>query len=231
MIWRKMPKQLYKIVQFHGGLNSNSDARDIAENELSEATDIMVDELGKITLMDGITAHVSGSPEDDQATGWTGTIIPGYGLFYFSHDRTGAEDKGSSEGLTGDDYLAIYDGNDGQIWIYSRVANVWNDDAAVANTGVIDIGSSNTATAEVNFYSVDGAIRVCDGNFSNSNSSQWYGYVNRKHFSNKGSAGTAQTYSKWVSSDQQMGPPTRGLVGDDHPNFTQLIYHYISSFR
>ena len=157
-----MPKQLYKITQFHGGLNSNSDARDIAENELSEATDVMVDELGKIRMMGGIAAHVSGSPEDDQATGWTGTIIPGYGLFQFSHDRTGAEDKGSSEAITGDDYLAIYDGNDGQVWIYSRVANVWNDDAAAANTGVIDIGSSNTTTAEVNFYVVDGTLRVVE---------------------------------------------------------------------
>ena len=38
-----MPKQIYKITQFHGGLNSNSDARDIAESELSAATDVMVD--------------------------------------------------------------------------------------------------------------------------------------------------------------------------------------------
>jgi hypothetical protein len=52
-----MPKQLYKIVQFHGGLNSNSDARDIAENELSEAIDVMVDELGKIRMMGGTTAQ------------------------------------------------------------------------------------------------------------------------------------------------------------------------------
>jgi len=29
-----MPKQIYKIDQFHGGLNSSADARDIAENEL-----------------------------------------------------------------------------------------------------------------------------------------------------------------------------------------------------
>ena len=74
-----MPKQLYKITQFHGGLNSNSDARDIAENELSDATDVMVDELGKIRLMGGTAAHVSGSPVDDQSSGWTGTLVPGYG--------------------------------------------------------------------------------------------------------------------------------------------------------
>ncbi len=29
-----MPKQIFKIDQFHGGLSTNSDPRDIAENEL-----------------------------------------------------------------------------------------------------------------------------------------------------------------------------------------------------
>ena len=219
-----MPKQLYKITQFHGGLNSNSDARDIAENELSEATDVMVDELGKIRLMGGTAAHVSGSPEDDQATGWdngSAPIIPGYGLFYFSHDRTGAEDKGSSEAITGDDYLAIYDGNDGQVWIYSRVRDTWDDIDGTDDTGVIDIGSSNTTTAQVNFYTVDGAIRVCDGNFANSNTNQWYGYINRKHFvlqdlssdvaGNNGD--TLYTYSGWYAKDQELAAPTRGLLG------------------
>ena len=52
-----MPKQVYRILQFHGGLNSNSDPRDIAENELSDATDIMVDEVGKVRMQGGIAAQ------------------------------------------------------------------------------------------------------------------------------------------------------------------------------
>ena len=215
-----MPKQLYKITQFHGGLNSNSDARDIAENELSEATDVMVDELGKIRLMGGITAHKA---DVNAVSGWTGTLIAGYGLFYFSHDRTGAEDKGSSEAVTGDNYLAIYDGNDGQVWIYSEVVDDaggtgWDDDVSSSGNGVIDIGSSNTSTAQVSYYSVDGALRICDGLHANSNTPQWYGYVQRSHFSlERGSAGGELSeiteYSKWVASDQQMAAPTKGLLG------------------
>ena len=77
-----MPKQIVKMEQFHGGLNSNSDPRDIAPNELSEATDIMVDDLGKIRTMGGTAAHAADSNP-------TVTIEPGYGLFQFSHDRTG----------------------------------------------------------------------------------------------------------------------------------------------
>ena len=93
-----MPKQLYKITQFHGGLNSNSDARDIAENELSEATDVMVDELGKIRMMGGTTAHAATSNP-------TVVINPGYGLFYFSHDRLEGNDAGAADvAETGADY-------------------------------------------------------------------------------------------------------------------------------
>ena len=37
-----MPKQIHNIQQFHGGLSSNSDPRDIDDSELSIATDVMV---------------------------------------------------------------------------------------------------------------------------------------------------------------------------------------------
>ena len=74
-----MPKQILKIDQFHGGLSSNSDPRDIADNELSAATDVMVDEIGKIRTMGGTaTAHTGTSAV---------TLTPGYGLAQFNHDK------------------------------------------------------------------------------------------------------------------------------------------------
>ena len=82
-----MPKQILKLDQFHGGLNSNSAPRDIAPNELSIATDVMVDELGKIRMM-GENTTTGVEPPANAAV-----INPGYGLFQFSHDRTGAEQK------------------------------------------------------------------------------------------------------------------------------------------
>ena len=77
-----MPKQVWKIERFDGGLNTNSDPRDIADNELAAATDIIVDNVGKIRTMGGTTAH-------DAAASASGTISAGYGLFQFSHDRLG----------------------------------------------------------------------------------------------------------------------------------------------
>ena len=37
-----MPKEVYKIEQFHGGLNSNSDPRDLVENDIADATDALL---------------------------------------------------------------------------------------------------------------------------------------------------------------------------------------------
>ena len=84
-----MPKQIYKIDQFHGGLNSNADPRDISDNELSAATDIMVDQLGKIRSIGSSAAHASQTGVG--STAHTHEITPGYGLFAWKSDRTAAQ--------------------------------------------------------------------------------------------------------------------------------------------
>jgi len=77
-----MPKQILEINPFHGGLNNNGDPRDIKVEELSQAQDIMVDEIGKVRTMGSHVAHDSSSKSV--------TITEGHGLFSFSHDRMGA---------------------------------------------------------------------------------------------------------------------------------------------
>ena len=203
-----MPKQFYKITQFHGGLNSNSDARDIAENELSEATDVMVDELGKIRMMGGEATHgsTSLSPRANQ-------INPGYGLFQFSHDRIDGHTAGSGV-TTGADYLVLSEPDTaGTVDIYSDQDNTWGSPL----TGM----TNNTGGLRKDvFYTVDGALRVSDAEFGNTNTPKWYGYVHRSHFSidrdtPPAELGTITEYSTWISSDQQMSAPTRGLLGRD----------------
>ena len=52
-----MPKQVYKVEQFHGGLNNQADPRDIEDSQLSVATDVCVDEVGRIRPLGGIASH------------------------------------------------------------------------------------------------------------------------------------------------------------------------------
>tara|TARA_Y100001938_G_scaffold145994_2_gene223880 strand:- start:14067 stop:17246 length:3180 start_codon:yes stop_codon:yes gene_type:complete len=93
-----MPKQIFKIDQFHGGLNNNSDPRDIADNELSEAIDVGIDFVGKMRPGYGNT--------DISTPSTTAlTIVPGYGIFPFRHDRLYAQ-QDSVELLSDGDFLS-----------------------------------------------------------------------------------------------------------------------------
>jgi|3_EtaG_2_1085321.scaffolds.fasta_scaffold26636_3 hypothetical protein len=158
-----MPKQIYKIEHFHGGLNSNSDPRDISTTELSSATDVMVDEVGSIRTIGNIQATY----ETLDNAGATVTEIAGAGFFQFDHDRTGAEDAGTSEDETGDSYLALYDDNDAEIWVYSKAVTNWDDDVAVNEHGVITFdGKGTSGAAKPVFTSIDGAVRVSSGEFA-----------------------------------------------------------------
>ena len=62
-----MPKQTFKIEGFHGGLNSNSDPRDIRDNESPSLKDVAIDSVGKIKTLggsDGGSIFHSGNARD-----------------------------------------------------------------------------------------------------------------------------------------------------------------------
>ena len=186
-----MPKQIYKIDQFHGGLNNNSDARDIDENELSVATDVMVDEIGKITMMGGIDAQ--------GAAARTNQINPGYGLFQFSHDRVDGHTSAAAadDPETGADYFAFSEPDTaGTVDIYSAEDTTWGSPI----TGM----TNNTGGLRKDaFYFVDGALRISDGEFGNTNVNKWYGYTYAKLFQT--AAGTPElTLSQWSLENQEL---------------------------
>ena len=204
-----MPKQIWKIDQFHGGLNNNSDPRDIAPNELSAATDVMVDEIGKIRPMGGTAAH-------GEVPSNTTSINPGYGLFQFSHDRLGASTTSASQYETGDDYLAMADATTGDVDIYSLANDAWV-------TGVVTLGP--TAGMKAVFYIADGVLRVLDGNFSTTNEAMWYGYIDRYFFGDGINGLTSSGYTngarlnKWVQEKASIkAVPLAHVRGNDAPD-------------
>ena len=186
-----MPKQILKIEQFHGGLNTNSDPRDIAVNELSGATDVMVDELGKVRLMGGSTAHGTMDARANQ-------INPGYGLFQFSHDREDGHTiaAGADDAETGADYMAFSEADDaGTVDIYSA-----EDDGFES---VITGMTNNTGGLRKDvFYYVNGGLRVSDANFGNSNEPVWFGYINRFFFGDGTTGYDGDNHSQGVQISQ-----------------------------
>ena len=199
-----MAKKVHTISQFHGGLNTQANPSDLKDNEMPILEDAMVDELGKIKMMGGIATSI----DTADTSGITGTMKAGYGIHAWKSDYTGAEDKGSSEATTGDNYVAMYDGDDGQVWVYSDAVGTsgdgWDDDVSSSTNGVIDIGSSNTSSAQPCFYSIDGGLRISDGNHSSSNLPQWYQYIKRTLFQ---SGSDTVSDDKWYATNQFIISP------------------------
>ena len=105
-----MPKQIFKIDQFHGGLNNNADPRDVNVNEFPTSVNAMYDYPGRIRLMGktqiGEAANSSFTMAEFPELGTS--FIKAHGLFTFSHDRKNAHIvDGSDDALSdGDDYIA-----------------------------------------------------------------------------------------------------------------------------
>lgn len=87
-----MPKQIIEINPFHGGMNNNTDPRDLQHDELASAEDVMVDKIGRIRTGPAIVSHASNDPAItiDDISDRTGTS-----LFAFSHDYVNAGAEGN----------------------------------------------------------------------------------------------------------------------------------------
>ena len=83
-----MPKQQLVLNQFEGGLMEYHNARDIPENALSKADNVMVDKLGQIRLMGRQRPHPTiGNPSNNGFENLiTANVTPGYGLHGFGGD-------------------------------------------------------------------------------------------------------------------------------------------------
>ena len=207
-----MPKQILEINPFHGGLNNNGDPRDIKIEELSQAQDIMIDEIGKVRTMGSHVAHDAGSK--------TVTISEGHGLFYFSHDRLGAQDASSGQAQTGDDYLALANADSGaDIEIYSNSDTSWSSAARIV---LGDGTSSIDPIMKAVYYYADGNLRVGDGAFGAAKRVKWYGYIDR-YFYGDGSTGydvgdtnNGWLVDSWYSSNANLEPvPIKSIFGYD----------------
>ena len=186
-----MPKQIWKIDQFHGGLNSNSDPRDIADNELSTVTGLMVDEVGKIRTMGATTEwHSSAS------SNFNGGIQPGYGLFHFAHDYLGAGVNLPPYEIPSS-YIAFWDDDNSEVAILENLGGTF----PVVGTSKISLGGSGGKPC---FYYVDGALRVSDGNFGANNTNKWYGHIKRTWFPDINSG---YAIDDWYEAPQKLLPP------------------------
>lgn len=171
-----MPKKEQKLLGFHGGINDNTDPKDIQEFELAEATGVDVSRIGRMVGI-GDTSGTAIVAQKDY------DLQKGYGLFYYSSDYD------SSGNLGTEDWLTYYHVDDNKIYLVTR------DDGA---TDSFTLGSG----AKPNYLVANGALRVSDSTFTND--TMWRGFVDSKLFQYNSSKADYLTINEWVNTAQQL---------------------------
>lgn len=153
-----MAKQTYVINEFHGGLNSNSDPRDIQKGE-SPNVSASIDNLGKLRT-------IGAFDKGDASNNSTSTITHKHGLFVMGSDRQ-IDNSAADETL-----IFHYD--------FGTNIDVYDSDGWHASE------ITTPSSAKPVYYSADGVLRINDVNLGGLG--RWYGYINRTVFASLGSS-------------------------------------------
>ena len=197
-----MAKRIFRVDQFHGGINSNSAHRDIDKDEVVDAVDIDIDTLGQVNIMESQATH-------SDTTGMSQAVNPGYGMFHFKTDR----ENDGTKGIT--NWLAIADSTNYQIDMFSL------EDSGSKNMEAGEITLANTAGSgakefKPTFYYADGALRVSANNLDNQtkeNSSKWYGLIDRKLFQGTDNVSGLKTIAaNYYEEGQELESPDGNSV-------------------
>jgi hypothetical protein len=218
-----MPKKPFSIGTFKG-LNSEADPRDIEPGALVTADDVFIDKQGKIRLARVAQKY---SPGDDVSNDTDINYVPyrGYGLFEFGSDYDMAGTAANTNYLLlqgGAEFVLAENYNDSDFDV--------DDDFYTADTAStsFSLGTSNT-NVKPNYYYVDGALRICDGHFGNTNNSpKWLGYINRTHFDGLTPGGSADTYAGWYIQNQEIVAPTT-ITGSGYPSAGNINIYITSN--
>ena len=120
-----MPKQVWKIDKFEGGINDKSDARDILDSQLVQADGIEVNNVGKIVIGGGPQAvYKSGTSVPTDVGAWDPNsdnslpgITQGYGLVKFGTDYSSTATDAETK------YLGFFDTANNDLSILTTTSN------------------------------------------------------------------------------------------------------------
>jgi len=100
-----MPKQIYKINDWSGGINNRKDPRDLPDRQYSFIKNMSIDALGKIKTAGGLYNHIEDSDGSTNLTQYIpsvgNTVLGGFGLFYFESDHSKDADQIITETKSG----------------------------------------------------------------------------------------------------------------------------------
>ena len=246
-----MPKQLFPIKKFEGGVNSKSDPRDIGENQFVDVDNFLVNDIGRLTAAECFTDENNFTSPASAAT----TETVGTGAFAFKSDyairkvkpgtqsavQVRNDDSGNNntneEGVKS--YFVVNDAFAREIKLYGDVedgANQWSLDGVFKFTentdGSADSASGNDVNAvEAVYYYADGALRVADANATNTNNTKnvpmWIGHVQKVKL--------GVSVNSWVKETNALHPHgstnSQFLTGTAPTYTTESNYPSVGTFR
>ena len=190
-----MPKQYLQISNFSGGLNTQFDPRDVAENELTDASNVQVYKSGQI-----YSSRVS----TDVTTRSGGTLTSGKGLFLFKSDN-----DISSSVTVPIELLAACDVASSTVDIIEDPFNTGGIRDNSGHLAAFDLGS-NHGGDEFVYYYVDGALRVTDSeNGQSGNTTKWFGHLDRSGPSN---TVPGEDKNEWLAESNNLASPSAGDI-------------------
>lgn len=168
-----MPKQVYNILSFHGGISNDADPRDIADKQFADLQNVAIDEVGKIIVLGDIkTTHFT------QAGAIT--VPGGRGLMSIKTDYDNFMTAADAIAGVGSGAAAITPGtNGGKYYITEGAEKVTiGSQTGVADTAdetVDDLPVDNLA--EASMYWAKGALRIYDADHTTDVVPTWRGFI------------------------------------------------------
>ena len=207
-----MPKDVYVLRGFHGGINQGADAKDIQDSDVVHADNIDIAIPGQV----GMGRAEQDNEEGVSIMGSNNLDNVGSGLHTFRSDydmlkgNDSRKVSGDSFNTQGTDYIVTASTN--KVDIYDCRNNYLDDDALALG--------SDVSGCELAMHSADGALHVVDSNFDNANPGRWLGFIDKKFFINDVDADGVVQKKGWVDADSKiMWPYSSGFQVqiDNHP--------------
>jgi len=106
----------------------------------------------------------------------------------------------------GDSLILVANPAANDIDVFSTGANNYTHNTIVLRS------SASTIASKVKYYRVEDAIRCCDTADTNDCKIQWYGWVQRRHFSGANNTEDSNSYMAYYANDNTLDPPTDGTI-------------------
>ena len=207
-----MPKQTVTLRDFSGGLNSQRDKRDIADNESSFCQDVIGDQVGLLRTMgygDGTPRDINLSSTASFATVDNHAIenAGGYGLKHFEFDYNKAKSN------SGEHYICAIDQTGNSSNTQCKVLDYTNE----SWTNIGDISGAGVTTCQGAVIPIGNKIILHDTTTNTSSTVKQYGYVGHKQI------GLAQ--DSFLFTDFKISPPTTGNTVTNDTTFTDGTFN------